>query len=99
MKAIKRWWNKAGYEGFTNGDCLLVFLFGVGMLMTVQSTRTRSHMIGLRCYQNGKIDVLDSGLNEVCGFDNWKDLKLKYPKVYGLYSFIDFDGKYVLILK
>jgi hypothetical protein len=52
-----------------------------------------------KCYQNCRIDVLDSGLNEIYGFDNWKDLKLKYPKVYGLYSFIDFEGKYVLILK
>jgi hypothetical protein len=77
------------------------------MLISVPATRTINHMIAIKGYpewtlprsEKAPIEVCDSLLDEPFWMESWDDLKKKYPKVYGLFCFRNFENKELFMLK
>lgn len=66
-------------------------------LISIQATKEKNHMIGIKVHNGGRsgqtIEVCDSLLDEPFYLYDWAELKYRYPKVYGLFSFRDFYNK------
>lgn len=66
-------------------------------LISIQATKEKNHMIGIKVHNGGRsgqtIEVCDSLFDEPLYLYDWKELKCRYPKVYGLFSFRDFFNK------
>ncbi len=66
-------------------------------LISIRATKEKNHMIGIKVHNGGRsgqtVEVCDSLLDEPLFLYDWEELKSRYPKVYGLFSFRDFNNK------
>jgi len=70
-------------------------------LVSIRATKEKNHMIGIKVHNGGlsgqTVEVCDSLFDEPFFLYDWNELKSHYPKVYGLFSFRDFNNKDIFI--